>query len=189
MLLRLAILLAAASPASAQGAARAEGCGATVTVAVGDTLTSIAARCGVAPGALLEANPQIADPDIVPLGMRLAVPGGGGTGGLVVEEPPIDGGGAPPIRVVAIGGPLDARVRLFATNLPPGAEALIGCGASAAAPLFFTRARVDATGVLSVELALPGWALRTGAAHLVVETPIGGAMLRAAPYRLAGPSP
>jgi LysM repeat protein len=190
--LRLVVVLAALSapPASAQGEARAEGCGASVTVSIGDTLTNIAARCGVSPGALLDANPQIRDPDIVPLGMSLTIPGGREAAAEpALADPRPDVAGVPPVRVVAIGGALDARVRLFATNLPPGAEALIGGGVYPSAPLFFARSRVDATGVLSVELALPSWSLRTGAVHLVVETPIGGPMLRAAPYRVATVSP
>jgi len=190
----IAIATPLSSPAHAQDETRTGACGASVTISLGDTLTNIAARCGVSPGALLEANPQIRDPDVVPLGTSLAIPGGGqedapadGPTQPDLAAPPAGGGGVPPIRVVPIGGPLDARVRLFATNLPPGAEALIGAGVQAAAPLLFDSARVDATGVLSVELALPAWVLRTGTVHLVVESPIGGPMLRAAPYRPASP--
>lgn len=185
--------LAAALSASATSAgARADGCGATHTVAVGDTLTNIAARCGVTPQALLQANPAIRDPNVVPLGVTLTIPGAASRTGPeppARDDPPASGDGVPPLRVIPIGGPLDARVRLFATNLPPGAGALVGGGPRPGSALLFARGQVDATGVLSLELALPDWVLGSGVAHLVVEAPIGGPWLRAAPYPLAAVRP
>lgn len=184
-----AVALAAALSASATSAgAQTNGCGATHTVAVGDTLTNIAARCGVTPQALIQANPAIRDPNVVPLGVTLTIPGAAAQGRPetpTLDDPPAGGAGVPPLRVIPIGGPLDARVRLFATNLPPGASALVGSGPRPGSALLFARGQVDATGVLSLELALPDWMLGAGVAHLVVEAPIGGPWLRAAPYPIA----
>lgn len=165
--------------------AETEACGPTRTVGVGDTLTNIAVRCGVSPRALLEANPQIRDPNVVPLGVELTIPGGSARAGdEAIADPPEGVAGVPPLRVVPIGGPLDGRVRLFATNLPPGAEVLIGGGSAPGEALFFDRARVDETGVLSRELTVPAFAARGAEVHFVVEAPVGGALLRAAPHVL-----
>lgn len=56
------------------------GAGATheVTVRSGDTLSGIAAGNGVSLGALLGANPQIRNPDLIHPGQTVHVPGGGG---------------------------------------------------------------------------------------------------------------
>ncbi len=180
-------------PASAQQ--DGGGCGAERVVAVGDTLTNVARRCGVTPEALLEANPQIRDPDILPLGTTMAIPGGGtGESGADADAAPAPSApagetpGVAPLRILPFAGPLDARVRLFARGLPPGASALIGAGARADAPLFFERTQIDATGVLSHVLTLPDWAAGE-VVHVVVETPIGGPWLRAEPWRAPPVSP
>ncbi|MGJ3261643.1 MAG: LysM peptidoglycan-binding domain-containing protein [Salinarimonas sp.] len=182
----LCALLLGAAAAPAAGQEDAGGCGAERVVAIGDTLTNVAARCGVTPEALLAANPQIRDPDILPLGTTLTIPGGGAPAADAPAEPAAIGAGTPssvaPLRVLPVGGPLDGRVRLFARGLPPGAPALIGAGSRPDAPLFFARIRVEATGVLSHVLVLPDWAAGE-VVHLVVETPIGGPWLRAEPWR------
>ncbi|WP_372426348.1 LysM peptidoglycan-binding domain-containing protein [Salinarimonas chemoclinalis] len=180
----LCIWLAPASARQAGG-----GCGAERVVVVGDTLTNVAQRCGVTPEALLAANPGIRDPDILPLGSTLVIPGGEAATGETGEGaarahsgPAGEIGGVAPLRILPVAGPLDARVRLFARGLPPGAPALIGAGSRPDAPLFVTRAQIDATGVLSHVLALPAWTAGE-IVHVVVETPIGGPWLRAEPWR------
>jgi LysM repeat protein len=50
-------------------------CGASVTVAPGDTLGRIAARCGTTLSALLQANPQITNPNVVHVGQTIRMPG------------------------------------------------------------------------------------------------------------------
>src|SRR5690606_40429518 len=67
-----AVLLAPVPPARAQEGA----CGDTVTVVAGDTLFSIARRCGTTVSALLVANPSITNPDILYAGTVLTIPGG-----------------------------------------------------------------------------------------------------------------
>src|SRR5690606_39252201 len=57
------------------------GAGGDVTVRSGDTLSGIAARNGVSLGALLAANPQIRNPDLIHPGQVVRLPGGGGGGG------------------------------------------------------------------------------------------------------------
>lgn len=59
-----------AAPVKAQSV-----CGASVTVAAGDTLSRIAARCGTTISALLQANPQIGDPSTIRVGQTVRMPG------------------------------------------------------------------------------------------------------------------
>src|SRR5690606_35344586 len=67
------------------------GAGGDVTVRSGDTLSGIAARNGVSLGALLAANPQIRNPDLIHPGQVVRLPGGGG--------------GAPPASPAPAPGP------------------------------------------------------------------------------------
>ena len=48
------------------------------TIRSGDTLSGIAARSGTSVGALMAANPQIRDSDLIYAGQTLRIPGGGG---------------------------------------------------------------------------------------------------------------
>src|SRR5690554_2745455 len=64
-------------PPSAEGA---------VTVRSGDTLWGIASRSGVSLGSLLDANPQIRNPDLIYPGQTVHLPGGGGSGEVTVRS-------------------------------------------------------------------------------------------------------
>lgn len=82
--LTLLLALSAALPAAAQSS-----CGSTVTVARGDTLSAIAARCGTTVAALLQANPGLAaHPNLIYPGQTLNVPGstGPGSGGTTASS-------------------------------------------------------------------------------------------------------
>jgi len=49
-------------------------CGNRYIVAEGDTLESVATRCGVSPAAIMAENPQIIDPGHLQVGMVLRIP-------------------------------------------------------------------------------------------------------------------
>ncbi|MFN2155921.1 MAG: LysM peptidoglycan-binding domain-containing protein, partial [Anaerolineae bacterium] len=72
-LLALLFIPSRAVPAYAQGT-----CGDTVTVVAGDTLTRIAARCGTTVQAILTANPQITNPNLIYVGQVIEMPGAQG---------------------------------------------------------------------------------------------------------------
>lgn len=57
-----------------------------VTVQSGDTLSGIAQRNGVGLDALLSANPQIRNPDLIYPGQTVHLPGGGGGGEVTVRS-------------------------------------------------------------------------------------------------------
>jgi LysM repeat protein len=65
----LIVMFANASPA------RAAACGDTVTVQRGDTLSKIAARCGVTVNGILRANPVITNPNLIHPGQVIIMPG------------------------------------------------------------------------------------------------------------------
>ncbi len=67
-----------------------------VTVRSGDTLSGIAARNGVGLGALIAANPQISNPNLIHPGQTVHVPGGGGGGQAPSPAPAPGPAPAPP---------------------------------------------------------------------------------------------
>lgn len=71
----LSTLLVSLSRTTVAQAALVSECGNTVTVARGDTLSKIAARCGVTVNGILRANPQITDPNLISVGQVLVLPG------------------------------------------------------------------------------------------------------------------
>lgn len=71
----LAAIVLAAATAAAQGS---DECGDMVAVERGDTLQRIADRCGIGLGALITANDEIANPDVLRVGMLLSLPGATG---------------------------------------------------------------------------------------------------------------
>jgi LysM repeat protein len=79
----------------------------TYTVQEGDTLTAIAAMFGITLGELLDANPQITDPDVISVGQVINIPGAG-------EPPPPGPGGT---YIVQEGDTLTAIAALFGVTL------------------------------------------------------------------------
>ena len=69
ILFTLLVLFANAAPAQAST------CGDTVTVQRGDTLSKIAARCGVTVNGILRANPGITNPNLIHTGQVIILPG------------------------------------------------------------------------------------------------------------------
>ncbi|MCD9028468.1 LysM peptidoglycan-binding domain-containing protein [Luteimonas sp. BDR2-5] len=99
--------------------------GGSYTVQSGDTLSAIAARHGVSTQALLAANPQIRNADLIFAGDRIQLPGGAGTGGgtgpvtgPAPSPPPLPGGDA--------GGISAAQLRQIVPQLSASqAEAVV----------------------------------------------------------------
>jgi biotin carboxyl carrier protein len=70
----------APSPPAAPAPPAASSAPATYTVKSGDSLSAIATRNGTTVGKILEANPQIKNPDSLSVGQQIKIPGKGGGG-------------------------------------------------------------------------------------------------------------
>jgi hypothetical protein len=64
------------APAPTAAPAADSPCGETYTVRSGDWLSRIAQRCDTSVAALVQANPEITNPNIIEVGMVLEIPGG-----------------------------------------------------------------------------------------------------------------
>lgn len=82
-------ILSAAAPGGAQAQSA---CGDSVTVEAGDTLHSIAQRCDTSVSAMVSANPDLSNPNVIHAGQSLNVPGGDGAelSGPAATEPTVD---------------------------------------------------------------------------------------------------
>ena len=117
------------------------GGGGSVTVRGGDTLSGIAAGNGVSLGALLAANPQIRNPDLIHPGQTVQLPGGGAAGGGA-REVTVRGGdtlsGIAAANGVSLGSLLAANPQIRNPDLiHPGQTVRVpggGGGGSAPAP-------------------------------------------------------
>jgi LysM repeat protein len=107
-LLRLIILasLVLGAFGFAPQALAANVCGDQYTVVRGDTLRKIAARCDTSVDALLNANPEITNPNRIRTGQVLVMPGA-----------LLDGGGSTDVYVVARGDTLKALAARFGTTV------------------------------------------------------------------------
>jgi len=95
----------APAPARAQGP-----CGPVYTVVEGDTLFSIARRCGLTVGQILAANPGLPSPNRILVGQQLFLPAGG-----PIITPPV--GGVPSFYVVREGDTLFRIAQRFGTTV------------------------------------------------------------------------
>ena len=152
-------------------------CNSPMTIAPGDTLSSIARRCGKTVSALIDANPHLSDPNILPVGSELTLTqeaqSDEASRAELVEDTHVI---AVEPSVLTPGG----RVTVTASNMPPGARVWIKGGNSRSPKhhLILRGARVDTRGELSVRLRLPKWLKAAdGGFTLSVEVPRAGMTL------------
>ncbi|MBD2749920.1 LysM peptidoglycan-binding domain-containing protein [Microvirga sp. BT688] len=161
-------------------AAQARGpdkCDSAVLVSRGDTLSSLARRCGTTVSALMGANPHIRDPDLLQVGTALSL-------AQDIEDKdfaePVVGAIAHSIAIEPSTLTPGAPVMVRASSLPPGARVWIKGGNSRSPKhhLVLQGARVDTYGNLSVTLRVPKW-LKVGDSGftLSVEVPYTGLTL------------
>jgi LysM repeat protein len=159
-------------------------CSSPMTVAPGDTLSSIARRCGKTVPALIDANPHLSDPNILPVGFKLTL----------TQDPQNDRASrsesAENTHVIAIEPSIlipGGRVTVTASNMPPGARVWIKGGSSRSPKhhLILRGARVDSRGELDARVRLPR-SLKAvhGDFNLSVEVPRAGMTLRSDPLEV-----
>jgi LysM repeat protein len=131
----------ALSPTFSVTDAPQETCGSTYVVQPGDWLSRIARRCGTSVEALLAANPQIGDPNLVLPGQVLEIPSSEDSVVRLTVTP----------HRVAPGGEL----RVNATGFAPDSEVVVGIGRANSEPTTIREMRSDAQGALEATLVLP----------------------------------
>ncbi|MEZ4869175.1 MAG: LysM peptidoglycan-binding domain-containing protein [Caldilineaceae bacterium] len=139
----LLFLTAFATSLRAQGS-----CGGSVTVAAGDTLYRIAARCNTTVRAILAANPQIRNPNIIYRGQVLTLPTGNDSAG----------NGNPNETTVSIAptaGPPGTLITVTARNFPANMAVTVGIGEPESEPVASISATTDAAGTLNIQVAVP----------------------------------
>lgn len=178
-----------ALPSSAAEPGPSSLCRKAVTVRSGDTLSALAQRCDTTPAELLRANPEITNPNVIPLGATLRIPGRAPAVQRVEKQ---DAGSAPDrLLVEPSRAARGARVTLSASGLPPGALVWVKGGRQATSQLIVKRARTDAKGRLRTSVVLPSWsgAGRVPEHYLFsVQVPQTGETIHSAPVLLATPS-
>ena len=108
----------------------------------GDWLSRIADRFNVSLNALLAANPQISNPDIIHAGQELVIPQSGNPSN-------------PTVAIAPTSGPPGTRVQVTANGLPPNRAIDIGAGPVASEYDIIATARSDAQGNLRRTVAIP----------------------------------
>lgn len=140
-------------------------CDESVVVTYGDTLYSIAQRCGTSVSAILAANARIANPNRIYIGQELAMPGAGDD----FRDAPSYRPGDREVSLSPLSGAPGAPVRVIASGFEPHAEVAIGIGPMDSEYEVVDRARTDARGSLTAEVEVPGHA-RPGSNWVVVVT-------------------
>ncbi len=154
--------------------------GGTYTVRSGDTLLAIAERFNTTISALLTANPQITDPDLIFAGAQLALPGSG----LI----PITGQQAQLTLAPAAGGP-STLVTVTGSNFPANASLNLTAGPQGATPTFSVPVTADSSGSFTAQLAIPP-ATPTGSIWLVtVASGASGGPLATAEFQVTTGAP
>lgn len=125
-------LLAASAAALAaaalwSGAAAAQpGCASPYEMQPGDTLAQVAGRCGVTLDALIEANPDIGNPNRIAVGTELTLPGAAPADGQ--EGPGTNAADPATIAIAPLAGAAGTPVSVRGTGYEPGGRVTIGIG-------------------------------------------------------------
>jgi LysM repeat protein len=135
-------------------------CASQVKVEPGDTLGMIARKCGIPLAGLLDANPQIANPNQVYSGQLLAIPvlEGRGGGDSELFSPGQPGSFTP-------GSVIQVRV----VNMPPSAKVKIGMGLSSIGYRVLASATAGPDGSVSESIVIPDDAVPGEEAFILVS--------------------
>jgi hypothetical protein len=124
-------------------------CGDSVTVVYGDSLREIANRCNTTVAAILAANPEITNRNLIRVGQVITLPGENDGG---ENEPTPD---AAALTIQPTSGPPGTTLRVTGQNYPPLTEVVVGIGVPASEPITSFRAMTNAGGNLNTQIAVP----------------------------------
>jgi LysM repeat protein len=144
------ILLMAVIAMGANGVAQAA-CGPTYTARAGDTLATIAFNCGVSYHSILAANPLIGDPDHLPPGQIVAIPG------AII---PITGSNPTPagsrsLQIAPQSGQAGTLVAVSGGGFPSATTLTVGAGIVDSGPEVSQSIVTDANGSFETQLTIP----------------------------------
>lgn len=143
------VLLVVVVGLAANGVAQAA-CGPTYIARAGETLAIIAFNCGVPYDSILAANPQIGDPDHIPPGQVVAVPG------AII---PITGSkptpGARSLQITPQTGPAGTLVAVSGSGFPAATTLTVGAGIVDSGPEVSQSIVTDANGSFTTQLTIP----------------------------------
>lgn len=143
LLLTLVLLLGVGMMTAPTLAFAQSPCGDSETVVAGDSLREIANRCNTTIAALLAANPDITNPNLIYTGQVIAIPG---------EGDPAPGETA--LTIQPTSGPPGTTLDVSGEDYPPLTEVIVGIGAPASEPVTSFRAMTDANGSLATQIAV-----------------------------------
>ncbi len=128
-------------------------CGDSVTAEAGDTLAQIAIRCAVPIPALLEANPDLDNRNVLAEGQVIAL-----SAAEPAERDAADASQSsdPVIDIEPTSGPPGAVLEITASGFSAESEVTVGLGPAESEPLVEIEATTDADGGLSTQLEVPG---------------------------------
>jgi LysM repeat protein len=179
------VLISSAAQARTQ---EQEKCGSSVTVGPGDSLSLLAQRCGTTVPALIEANSRLKNPDLLPIGTVIALPGSSGK----KEDAPSDASTVADAVAVEPATLLPGkRVTIMASGLPARARVWIKGGNSRLPQhhLILRGARVGTHGELRATLRVPKWMKAgNGAYTLSIVVPRTSTTLLSAPLTVVSSS-
>ena len=144
------ILLMAVIAMGANGVAQAA-CRPTYTARAGDTLATIAFNCGVSYHSILAANPLIGDPDHLPPGRIVAIPG------AII---PITGSNPTPagsrsLQIAPQSGQAGTLVAVSGSGFPSASTLTVGAGIVDSGPEVSQSIVTDANGSFATQLTIP----------------------------------
>lgn len=123
-------------------------CGSTYTVRAGDTLTRIAQQCGVSVQALLDANPNIVNRNLIRTGQVIQIPG-------APAPPGNDVPGDPQALLVPSSGPAGSEVEARISGFPANSQIALALGVEGAPALDPVNATTNAQGLVQTNITIP----------------------------------
>lgn len=157
----LIMTLSLAPTAMAQSA-----CGTEFTVRSGDTLSAIAQTCDTTVNALLAANPQIEDADLIYPGQILDIP---------AETIPDTGNAS--LTVQPTAGPAGTTVTVTGANYPASSEVRVGPGVLDSEPVATHEVETDSQGNFTTQVEIPNSAEAGRTWGILAATQGGGLSL------------
>ncbi len=183
------ILLISVIGLAANGVAQAA-CGPTYTARAGETLATIAFNCGVSYDSILAANPLIGDPDHIPPGQIVAIPGA--IIPITGSNPAPAGGPAAGLRslqVVPQSGPAGALVAVSGTGFPASTTLTVGAGIVDSGPVASQPVVTDASGTFATQLNIPASAVSTESWSIFASQGSGSELITVqAPFQVTAPT-